>query len=158
MTARCVFRRAGVVALALLVTLTGCAAFVKHRPAGVPIDKRPTPTTDGSGAIARPNSSGAAGSSGETTPAPAKPPAVESAMTREERTAMVQRIVADTTAAGLAVRKCGGKQLLPDQESVFDTARGLLTQTRVALAHDELWRAESLARKARQLAAVLHCP
>ena len=56
------------------------------------------------------------------------------------------------------MRKCGGKTLLPDQESVYDTARGYLVQTRAALAHDELWRAESLAKKARQLAAVLHCP
>ena len=79
-------------------------------------------------------------------------------MTPEERRQALGRIVADTTAAGGAVRRCADRKLLPDQESVFDTARSLLEQARVALERDELWRAESLARKARQLAASLNCP
>jgi hypothetical protein len=79
-------------------------------------------------------------------------------MTPEERRATLERVVADTTAAGGAVRKCGSRKLLPDQESVIETTRSLLDQARAALAGDELWRAESLARKARQLAASLDCP
>jgi hypothetical protein len=83
---------------------------------------------------------------------------VGSVMSEEERRATQQRIVADTTAAGAAVRKCGSRKLLPDQESVMETTLSLLAQTRAALARDEIWRAESLARKARQLAASLDCP
>jgi len=79
-------------------------------------------------------------------------------MTPDERRAAQARIVADTTAAGAAVRKCASRKLQPDQESVFETTRSLLEQARSALASDELWRAESLARKARQLAASLDCP
>jgi hypothetical protein len=92
-------------------------------------------------------------------PAPeTPPPSVESVMSPDERRQTIARIVADTTAAGAAVRKCSGRKLLPDQESVFDTARNLLGQVRGALDRDELWRAESLARKARQLASSLSCP
>jgi hypothetical protein len=79
-------------------------------------------------------------------------------MTPDERRETLTRIAADTTATGLAVRKCGGRKLLPDQESVFETTRSLLEQARAALGSGELWRAESLARKARQLAASLDCP
>ena len=79
-------------------------------------------------------------------------------MSEEERRAMHQRIVADTTATGAAVRKCGRRTLLPDQESVMETTLSLLAQTRTAMARGELWRAESLARKARQLSASLDCP
>jgi hypothetical protein len=112
----------------------------------------------------------------EPTPAPANPPPadpekppapqpavtapappVEAAMSPEERQASLARIVADTTAAGAAVRKCAGRELLPDQESVFETTRSLLSQTRSAVQREELWRAESLARKARQLALSLDC-
>jgi hypothetical protein len=129
---------AGIAALSLL-TLAGCAA---HRAPRVYAESRPTPplpdTTSGDSA------------------APVKPAAP--AATANDRSATLARIVADTTAASKAVRRCSTRTLLPDQESVFDTARGLLQQTREALARDELWRAESLARKARQLAASLNCP
>jgi len=95
----------------------------------------------------------------DTTRAPEPPPPpVESVMSPDERRQTLARIVADTTAAGGSVRRCAGRALLPDQESVFDTARSLLGQARAALERDELWRAESLARKARQLAASLNCP
>jgi hypothetical protein len=95
----------------------------------------------------------------DAAPTPeAPPPPVESVISPDERRQTLARIVADTTAAGGAVRRCVGRKLLPDQESVFDTARSLLGQARAALEHDELWRAESLARKARQLAASLNCP
>jgi len=98
-----------------------------------------------------------------TAPAPeptpdTPPPPVESVIAPGERRQTMARIVADTTAAGSAVRRCAGRRLLPDQESVFDTALSLLGQARTALERDELWRAESLARKARQLAASLNCP
>ena len=86
------------------------------------------------------------------------PVAVGSVMTPDERRAALARIVADTTATGVAVRKCGSRALLPDQESVLETTRSLLDQARAALERDELWRAESLARKARQLASSLECP
>src|SRR5262249_23245526 len=102
-----------------------------------------------------------AGTTAPSTPAapPATPSApVESVMTPDERRSAIERIVADTTAAGNAVRRCANRQLLPDQESVFDTTRSMLEQARAALARDEVWRAESLARKARQLAASLSCP
>ena len=90
-------------------------------------------------------------------PAPTPSPPVEAAMSPEERQASLQRIVADTTAASAAVKKCSGRELLPDQESVFETTRSLLSQTRTAVGKEELWRAESLARKARQLALSLEC-
>lgn len=78
-------------------------------------------------------------------------------MNAAEREQALQRIIADTTAASAAVRKCASKTLLPDQESVFETTRGYLVQARAALRRDELWQAESLARKARQLALSLEC-
>jgi hypothetical protein len=78
-------------------------------------------------------------------------------MSSAEREQTLQRIVADTTAASAAVRKCASKTLLPDQESVFETTRGYLIQARAAMKRDELWQAESLARKARQLALSLEC-
>jgi len=78
-------------------------------------------------------------------------------MSPEERKAAMERIVADTTAANAAVRQCAGKALLPDQESVFETARSYLLQAHAALQRKDLWQAESLARKARQLASSLEC-
>ena len=114
-----------------------------RRPLGLPAKPKP-----------RPASKPPASDSAEVVPvAP-----VEGVMTPEDRQKATARVVADTTAAGLAMRKCTGKSLLPDQESVFDTVRSLLGQTTAALASGELWRAESLARKARQLASSLSCP
>jgi hypothetical protein len=79
-------------------------------------------------------------------------------MSPEDRKKSLDNTVADTTAAGQALRKCGGRQLQPDQETVVDSVRSFLAQTRTALQSGELWRAESLARKARQLASSLNCP
>jgi hypothetical protein len=159
-----------VVALAA-VALTGCASrAVTHGPPGVLVDSRPTPPppppdstvvadTARSNGGGHPNSTGGGGTPAVAPPVPEPPPPpVESVITPEERRQTLARIVADTTAAGGAVRKCAGRKLLPDQESVFDTARSLLGQARDALVKDELWRAESLARKARQLASSLSCP
>jgi hypothetical protein len=78
-------------------------------------------------------------------------------MSDAERRAARDRIVADTTAAAAAVRRCAARTLLPDQESIYETTRSYLAQSRAALARDELWQAESLARKARQLALSLDC-
>lgn len=156
---------AAVLAVALLLGSAGCAALSRHhRISGVPIERRPTPpppdTTEAMGGAADTSAGTSASPATEVKPAPQTPiqaPPVETAMSPEERHAALERIVADTTTAGGAVRKCVGKDLLPDQESVFDTTRSLLAQIRAALARDELWRAESLARKACQLALSLEC-
>jgi hypothetical protein len=90
-----------------------------------------------------------------TLPQPVTP--VET-MSPDERQRSLGRTVADTTSAGQALRKCGARALQPDQDATADAVRNLLAQTRAALASGELWRAESLARKARQLASSLNCP
>jgi len=95
----------------------------------------------------------------ETGPTQVNPPTqVESVMSPAEAKQARERAAADTVVVSAALKKCSGRQLLPDQESVYDTVRSLLTQTRGALQTGELWRAESLARKARQLASSLNCP
>jgi len=156
-------------AAALLVALVmaqGCATLLPRRARGVPIDQRPTPTleadtTDSSlepPPPATPPRSEPVAADRTETPTPSPRPSVESVMTPEERREALTRIVADTTAASASVKKCSTRTLLPDQESVYETTRGLLAQIRSALARDEVWRAESLARKARQLASSLSCP
>src|SRR5262249_17274880 len=156
-------------ALVVLVGTASCASVIhRHRPApataGVPIEKRPTPvqpdTTLAVETKPVPAPAPPAGTDKQPAPAPqatAPTPPVETAMSPEERKASLQRIVADTTAASGAASKCAGKDLLPDQQSVYETTRSLLAQTRVAIVREELWRAESLARKARQLALSLEC-
>jgi len=157
-------------ALALSMSTLGCASMLhRHRPtpatAGVPIEQRPTPVQPDTTLavetkpVPAPSPPVETGKPAPSTPQapPAPPPPVEAAMSPEERKASLQRIVADTTAASAAVGKCAGKDLLPDQESVFETTRSLLTQTRAAIVREELWRAESLARKARQLGLSLDC-
>ncbi len=151
------------------LALIGCAGRAAMRvPPGVPVDSRPTPpppppeelvapADTASSRAATPKATPTATLTPEPTPE-TPPPPVESVVSPEERRLTLARIVADTTAAGGSVRRCAGRKLLPDQESVFDTARSLLGQARAALERDELWRAESLARKARQLAASLNCP
>ena len=137
--------------------LAGCA-HGPRRMAGVPIDQRPTPTPPPEANVMpnepiRESSPGARSDSGAAD----GKSAVEAVMNADERRAAQQRIVADTTAAGAAVRKCAAKTLLPDQESVFETTRSYLIQARAALVRGELWQAESLARKARQLSLSLEC-
>ena len=145
--------------LLVAVALTGCASHAKRVPPGVPVDSRPTPPPPPPENTAPADTAPAAVPAPNPPPAPEpQPPPVESVITPDERRQTLARIVADTTAAGSSVRRCAGRALLPDQESVFDTARSLLGQARAALERDELWRAESLARKARQLAASLNCP
>lgn len=162
--------RPALVVLLAVLALTGCASRSRRMPTGVPVDSRPTPPPPSPEVVAAPDSDRASVPAPRNTapthaPAPdttraaePPPPPVESVMSPDERRQTLARIVADTTAAGGSVRRCAGRALLPDQESVFDTARSLLGQARAALERDELWRAESLARKARQLAASLNCP
>ena len=156
--------RTVLVLLLSVLALTGCASRAAKRvPPGVPVDSRPTPPPPPEAPVASADTASSHPNHTKATPVPEPtpeppPPPVESVMSPDERRQTLVRIVADTTAAGASVRKCAGRNLLPDQESVFDTARSLLGQARTALERDELWRAESLARKARQLAASLNCP
>ena len=157
------------VVLVAALALGGCASRTAKRvPPGVPVDSRPTPPQPAPETPPEtpppPSTTPAAAGKPASAPPPAEPtpepppPPVESVISPEERRQTMARVVADTTAAGASVRRCAGRRLLPDQESVFDTARNLLGQARAALERDELWRAESLARKARQLASSLNCP
>ena len=139
--------RAAVVVLAFAAA--SCAHSPPRQQRGVPVESRPTPPQPSP----EPTST-----EHPTTETPAPPPKVESAMTPQQRKESIARVVADTTAASAAVKKCAKRKLLPDQESVFDTVQSLLAQTRAALGRSELWNAESLARKARQLAGSLDCP
>ena len=128
-------------------------------PADTLEETRPAPKRAGP-APARKPKSGSASTSADadsitSVPTPVTP--VET-MSPSERRSALARTAADTTVAGSAVRHCGGRALMPDQQATFDAVRSLLDQTRAALASGELWRAESLARKARQLASSLDCP
>ncbi|MBI3540013.1 MAG: hypothetical protein HY076_07050 [Candidatus Eisenbacteria bacterium] len=131
---------------AALIALAGCAHTPPRRVVHVPVESRPTPPPP------------APDTQQVTTPTDRPAPPVESVMSADEQKKTRARIVADTTEASAAVKRCAGRQLLPDQESIFDTARNYLEQVRSALKRNELWRAESLARKARQLAGSLDCP
>lgn len=141
-------------AAALTWASAGGCALVRGKPSGVPVDSRPTPTAPAEPA---PRTAGQEDPPPTETPTPPKA-TVGDATSEADRVAMMRRIVADTTEASKAVSRCAKRTLLPDQESSFDSARGLLMQTRAAIARDELWRAESLARKARQVASALYCP
>lgn len=137
---------------ALAVSVAGCAGSSRRRVTGVPVDSRPTPPPP------PPEPATGTAPAPSQTPADRPPAPVNTVMSAEEQREARARIVADTTAASTAVGRCAGRKLLPDQESVFDTTRSLLDQTRAALRRNELWRAESLARKARQLSSSLSCP
>ena len=114
-------RGALVLSLAALA-LIGCAGRSATRiPPGVPVDSRPTPPppppeaaadTARSGATA-PNHGTPPGTGTDTGPPETPPPPVESVISPEERRQTLARIVADTTAAGGAVRRCAGRKLLP---------------------------------------------
>jgi hypothetical protein len=132
------------VAMATILVIAGCS----HAPHGVSVDSRPTPKQPAAATTP---------AAGEGTPGnPA--PTVGDATSASERQVRMRRIVADTSAVNAAMRRCAGRRLLPDQETTLESTRGLMAQTRAALARDELWRAESLARKAHQLAGALDCP
>jgi hypothetical protein len=156
---------------ALALALTGCAMPFRHKAptaptpppaAGAAADTTRATTTE---SAKHANGSPATHRTTNHTPVLAdsislsnQPVTPVEAMSPEERQRSMSRTVADTTAAGSAVRHCTGRTLQPDQEATADAVRSLLAQTRAALGSGELWRAESLARKARQLASSLDCP
>ena len=125
-----------------IACVAGCAAL---RP-GVAVESRPTP----------PQPAMTAAAPDSATPPPVEKPAPT--VSEGTRKSLLRHVTADTTAVGEAVRQCAGRHLLPDQEGVVDATLELLEETRAALAHDDLVRAGSLARRARQLATSLNCP
>ena len=143
MNQRPVGRRSGrfvvaVAALAVLVgsgALEGCATTRKREPRPVPIERRPTPPP----ASAYPRD----GASQPLDPA--------------RRQTLLREAVRDSASAGARLRRCAGRRLLPDQESIWDAAAGLLAQPRAALLRGDVSRARSLARNARQLVTSLRC-
>lgn len=130
-----------IVLLAVAVPpLSGCAIFGGTRPTGVPIERRPTPKQ----------------------PAPGDTVAVERiqvepVVQEDERAVLMAKVVADTTEAGAAVRRCHGRKLLPEQEMTIESTLNFLRETREQLKLGELSRAEQSARKAKALAASLRC-
>ncbi len=177
---RGVVRAAGaLLSAALLLGLGGCSTLPFHHKKPVPLEPPPAAVT------APPDTTARAASTSDTTaskpapkhtsvtrtrPAPRSGAGADSVATVSqpvtpvetmdpvERARTLSRTVADTTHAGQALRRCSGRAVMPDQEATLDAVRNLLAQTRAALASGELWRAESLARKARQLASSLNCP
>jgi len=73
------------------------------------------------------------------------------------RQAMLGHVVRDTVALHAALRHCAGRNLLPDQENVYDGVRALLDETRLALAQGDVPHAQRAVRSARQLAGSLNC-
>jgi hypothetical protein len=120
--------RLACVGVAVLV-LSGCAAHRTSRARAVSIDARRTPVADTTHMSARP-------------------------VTREW---LLQQAVRDTVAAGARLRRCAGRKLLPEQESLWDSTARLLVEARVALERGDATRARSLARDARQLSTSLDC-
>ena len=137
-------------AAVLILSLGGCAraSHRAHRP--VSIDARPSPP--------------------QPPPEPASrsgahPPATAPASTLPAHPALAavtpvpahSRMVSDTLAAHAVLERCGRRRLLPDQESIVDSARQLLAETRAAAMRGDATRAESLARQVRQLTSSLDC-
>ncbi|HUK63939.1 MAG TPA: hypothetical protein VLV15_11410 [Dongiaceae bacterium] len=158
----------------LALVVGGCSMPFHHKPptspAPPPVAATPPDTTHPAPADTTHATKHALGlpathKNGNRTPAladslnpTAQPVTPVEAMSVEERQRSLSRTVADTTTAGQAVRRCANRALQPDQDATADAVRSLLAQTRAALGSGELWRAESLARKARQLASSLDCP
>ena len=125
-----------------LAAVAGCAAHSR----GVPVDARPSPAAP-PGAAGRPDAA-----TDEKRPGqPATPSATD------PRLALRERVVADTTAARATASRCIRTALLPEQEASVEALRDLLRRARVALLGEDLERAESLARQARQIASSLDC-
>ena len=122
--------------LALLATvlIAGCAA--PRRRTGVNIESRPTPALPDTAHHAAPH-------------APT--------MSQKTEQASIGDIVRDTSAARIALDKCAGRKLLPEQESVVDGTQSLLGQVRQAISVQDLALARRLAREARSLASSAGC-
>jgi len=120
--------------------LGGCAHQAYREPAGVNIDRRPTPL--------QPDST-------HRADAPSRARTV--VMTSQTLRSAVASIAADTSAARAALDRCAGRTLQPDQDGVRDATTRLLAEVHDALAVIDFARAQSLARQARQLSASLDC-
>lgn len=132
--------------LALAAATAGCARPI--RTGAIPVDSRPDLTAPDAAAV----DTLAVPGPGRTAPA-AETPLPDTALE-----SLRARVEADTLAARAAVRRCSGRRLLPEQESSHDATIALLAQARAALVKEDLRRAESLARQARQMSATLDCP
>lgn len=132
------------IGLAILAgALAGCAA---HHPApGVPIEQRPTP----------PQPAHLPEQPVPSDSIPVPPPRTITPSGEENVRALAVR---DTVAVSKALKRCGGKTLLPEQESTYDATVQLLSEARDALLRGDVTRARSLARNARQLVSSLDCP
>jgi len=136
-------RRHAIAWIALIAGVLACAGCAHKQ--GVPVESRPTPPQP-----TAPNSTEVPPTSTTAKEAaPVVPPAATNAR--------LTRIAADTTAVAIALRKCAGKNLLPDQEGVYESASRLMVEARAAIAIQDWSRAESTARQARQLAGSLSC-
>jgi len=121
----------------LLVALSGCAklqAIFKPPP---PAPERPTPATTAPPPPA-------------ARPVPPPPPLMPQMSAEEERRFMedAQRKIGE---ADRALQQLEGRQLKPQEQETFLTARTFLEQARKALTAREYQRAANLASKARAL-------
>ena len=132
-------RFAAAILLAIVPLLSGCAIFGGGQR-GVPIEQRPTPKQPAAGdtvAVERIQ--------------------VEPVVQEDQRAQLMAKVVADTTEAGAAVRRCLRRKLLPEQEMTIESTLNFLREARDQLELGELSRAEQSARKAKALAASLRC-
>lgn len=139
--------RSGLLGPALIVllagALAGCAA-THHESPGKPIDQRPTPPQPAQTEQSVPRDS-----------IPVPPPRTMTSSGEDNVRALAVR---DTVAVSKALKRCAGKNLLPEQETTYDATQKLLDDTRAALLRGDVTRARSLARNARQLVSSLDCP
>ena len=127
----------------LAVALAGCSATHRESP-GKPIDQRPTPPQPAQTEQPVPRDS-----------IPVPPPRTMTPSGEDNVRALAVR---DTVAVSKALKRCAGKNLLPEQETTYDATQKLLDDTRAALLRGDVTRARSLARNARQLVSSLDCP
>lgn len=92
-----------------------------------------------------------------SSPTPVTPGAVPAAKPRRSL-GLQRQAMADTTAAGLVLRRCRIRKLLPEDEATMESVARLLDQARTAFADGDVDRAASSARSAKQLAASMRCP
>ncbi len=129
--------------VALAGALAGCAPH--HAAPGVPIDQRPRPPQPATQAE-------------QAVPPDSIPVPPPRAMTPSGEENVRALAVRDTLAVSKALKRCEGKDLLPEQESTYDATMKLLADARAALLRGDPARARSLARNARQLVSSLECP
>jgi len=125
------------------IALNGCA----HRP-----QARGAPATGVRSTIVRDDS----------TPAPSRP-STRAAAKAAPRAATPSRslrsqAIADTAAAGRALRRCKARRILPGDEVILESTQDLLRQARLAFTQGNVELAASYARSAKQLSSSLSCP